>query len=74
MSGLSAISVQQEAQCVSLYHETDSITQSQRNFFSKHGENASARISTSKWLRTFQGKGSVESQVLSGKSEILNQR
>lgn len=74
MSGFLAFSVLQKAQCVSWYHETGSITQTQRNYRSKYSGSPPVRNTILQWVQNFRDQGSVENQARSGRPESSSPR
>lgn len=74
ISALSAISSQQKAECVRWYHETHSVTQTQRNYRTKYGKKPPVRNSILNWAGKFETRGTVENENRSGRPKLSSQQ
>lgn len=67
MEGLLAFSALQKAKCVTWYHQTGSITQTQRNYRTTYAESPPARNSILRWVQNFDEHGRVGNAEASGR-------
>lgn len=73
MSPLLAFSQQQRAECVRWYHETHSVTQTQRNYHTKYAAKPPVRNSILNWASKFETRGTVENESRSGRPQLSSQ-
>lgn len=67
MEGFLAFSAQQKAKCITWYHQTGSITQTQRNYRTTYAESPPARNSILRWVQNFDEHGRVGNAEASGR-------
>eukprot|EP00171_Calliarthron_tuberculosum_P005354 IDg5354t1 len=67
MSTFLAFTVQQKTNCLTLFIQTQSITQTQRNFRQAYGSTAPVRNSILRWVNNFNKTGKVEQRIGHGR-------